>query len=144
MNPEQIAAIETSWALVAPIAPQAAELFYGNLFALDPSVKSLFKPDLVEQGKRLMQMIDVAVKHLKQPEVLIPALQGLGKRHVEYGVTDAHYATVGAALLQTLEQGLGAAFTPEVKAAWTAVYGTIQSVMIEAAHSKVVGVSTAA
>lgn len=136
MNPEQIAAIETSWALVAPIAPQAAELFYGNLFALDPSVKSLFKADLVEQGKRLMQMIDVAVKNLRKPEVLIPALQGLGKRHVAYGVTDAHYGTVGAALLQTLEQGLGAAFTPEVKAAWTAVYGTIQSVMIEAAHSK--------
>ena len=136
MNPEQIAAIETSWALVAPIAPQAAELFYGNLFALDPSVKALFKADLVEQGKRLMQMIDVAVKNLRKPEVLVPALQGLGKRHVAYGVTDAHYGTVGAALLQTLEQGLGAAFTPEVKAAWTAVYGTIQSVMIEAAHSK--------
>ncbi len=136
MNPEQIAAIETSWALVAPIAPQAAELFYGNLFALDPSVKALFKADLVEQGKRLMQMIDVAVKNLRKPDVLVPALQGLGKRHVAYGVTDAHYGTVGAALLQTLEQGLGAAFTPEVKMAWTAVYGTIQSVMIEAAHSK--------
>jgi len=60
----------------------------------------------------------------------VPVLQALGKRHVGYGVKDAHYQTVGGALLKTLGQGLGEGFTPAVKDAWTAVYGVMVSVMV--------------
>lgn len=133
MTPETIRLVQSSWAKVTPIAPQAAAIFYDELFTRDPAVKKLFKGDMVKQGEKLMQMIGIAVSKLTEPAVLIPALQALGKRHVAYGVLDSHYATVGAALLATLEKGLGSEFTPEVKAAWTAVYGVMADVMTAAA-----------
>jgi hemoglobin-like flavoprotein len=133
VNDHTIQLVKESFDLVEPIAPQAAALFYANLFALDPSVKPLFRGDMIVQGERLMQMIGVAVSKLGQPEVLIPALQALGQRHAGYGVRDAHYDAVGVALLATLRQGLGVAFTDEVEEAWTGVYGVIASTMKEAA-----------
>lgn len=133
MTPETIRLVQSSWAKVTPIATQAAAIFYDELFTRDPAVKKLFKGDMVKQGEKLMQMIGIAVSKLTEPAVLIPALQALGKRHVAYGVVDSHYATVGAALLATLEKGLGSEFTPEVKAAWTAVYGVMADVMTAAA-----------
>ena len=133
MNDHTIQLVKESFDLVEPIAPQAAALFYANLFALDPSVKPLFRGDMIVQGERLMQMIGVAVSKLGQPEVLMPALQALGQRHAGYGVRDAHYDAVGVALLATLRQGLGVAFTDEVEEAWIGVYGVIASTMKEAA-----------
>jgi hemoglobin-like flavoprotein len=88
---------------------------------------------MTEQGKKLMAMIATAVKGLNNPDKLVPAVQQLGRNHVGYGVVDAHYDTVGAALLWTLEQGLGEAFTPEVKDAWAAVYTLLATVMKAAA-----------
>ena len=125
--------MQDSWQKVAAIAPQAAELFYHNLFTADPSLKPLFKGEMPEQGKKLMQMIGAAVGKLNDLPTLVPILQGLGKRHAGYGVEDSHYQTVGAALLKTLGQGLGADFTEEVKEAWTAVYTVMADVMVAAA-----------
>ncbi len=136
MHPSTVKLVQGSWPKVAPIAPQAAALFYQNLFRIDPSVKDLFGSDMVAQGKRLMQMIGAAVGKLDDLPGLVPVLQDLARRHVAYKVEPGHYQTVGAALLQTLEQGLGEAFTPEVKAAWTEVYGLITQVMLEAAGQK--------
>jgi len=126
--------VQSSFAKVVPIAETAAELFYSKLFALDPSLKPLFKGDLKEQGRKLMRMISMAVNGLDRLEALVPAVQDLGRRHVLYGVQPAHYDTVGEALLWTLERGLGPDFTPEVKEAWTVVYGILASVMKEAAY----------
>jgi hemoglobin-like flavoprotein len=133
MNDHTISLVRESFDLVTPIAPQAAVLFYANLFEADPSLKPLFKGDMAAQGHKLMQMIGVAVGTLDNPGVLIPALQGLGRRHAGYGVQDQHYDTVGAALLKTLRQGLGAAWVPEVEEAWTEVYGVLAGTMKEAA-----------
>lgn len=133
MTPNTIALVQSSWSQVVPIAPQAAALFYDELFARDPALKPLFRGDMAQQGAKLMQMIGVAVSKLQEPEVLIPALQALGRRHRGYGVAPAHYDTVGAALLATLEKGLGPAFTDEVRAAWATTYGVMSGVMIEAA-----------
>jgi hemoglobin-like flavoprotein len=116
-----------------PIADQAAALFYGKLFELDPSLKPLFKSDIKEQGKKLMQMITAAVRGLSDLGRLVPVVEDLGRRHVGYGVEDRHYDTVGAALLWTLEQGLGSAFTAEVKAAWATVYSLLATTMKNAA-----------
>ena len=134
MNEYSIQLVRETFDLVEPIAPQAAAAFYANLFAADPSMQSLFKGDMVLQGRRLMQMIGLAVAKLEEPEVLMPALHELGQRHAGYGVRDAHYDTVGAALLKTLQQGLGVAYTPEVEEAWAEVYGVIASTMKDAAH----------
>lgn len=126
-----------SWEKVKPISETAASLFYEKLFELDPEVKPMFsKSDMKEQGKKLMQMIGVAVNGLNSLDKLIPAVQDLGKRHVGYGVTAQHYDTVGTALLDTLAKGLGDDFTPDTKEAWTITYTTIADVMKEASYGK--------
>ncbi len=133
---QQVALVQESWAKVSPIADQAAALFYGRLFKLDPSLKGLFKGDMQAQGKKLMQMITVAVNGLTNLEKIVPAVQELGRRHAGYGVQPAHYDTVGTALLATLSDGLGSAFTADVKAAWAAVYGVLAGAMKTAAYGK--------
>jgi hemoglobin-like flavoprotein len=133
MTPAQKLLVQTTFAKVVPIADTAASLFYGRLFEIDPALRPLFKGDLVEQGRKLMQMIGVAVNGLDRLDQIVPAVQQLGVRHLAYGVRDAHYATVAAALLWTLEQGLGADFTPEVRDAWTAAYTLLADTMKAAA-----------
>jgi hemoglobin-like flavoprotein len=135
MNTDTITLVRRSWAKVVPIAPQAAALFYQNLFAADPALRPLFKSDMTEQGHKLTQMLGAAVSKLDDLEALVPVLQSLAKRHIGYGVQAEHYATVGAALLKTLEQGLGDDFTPPVREAWAAVYGLVADVMIQASHN---------
>ena len=135
MTPEQAVLVKNSWAMVTPIADKAAELFYGKLFELDPALKPLFKGDMVQQGRKLMTMIDTAVNGLDKLEAIVPAVEQLGERHVAYGVKDKDYDTVGAALLWTLGAGLGDAFTPDVKVAWTTVYGVLASTMKAAAKA---------
>ncbi|MBI1390804.1 MAG: hemin receptor [bacterium] len=135
ITPEQINLVQSSWGMVAPISGTAAELFYGRLFELDPGLRPLFKSDIKEQGKKLMQMISVAVQGLNNLDGIVPAVQSLGKRHVGYGVKPEHYDTVGVALLWTLEKGLGSEFNEDVKTAWENVYGTLAAVMKDAAYS---------
>ena len=132
MNEQQKALVKDSWAKVVPIADKAAELFYGRLFEVEPSVKPLFKGDMKEQGAKLMKTITIAVNSLDRLDQLVPIVQDLGKRHVGYGVKPEHYTVVGGALLWTLEQGLGEGFTPEVKEAWAVTYQTLADVMIQA------------
>ena len=121
---EQIALVESPWAYLADIEEQVADLFYGKLFELDPSVKPLFRGDLREQGHKLTAVIGAAVSALRQIETLRPTLRELGRRHAGFGVTDADYETAGAALLWTLERGLGGRSTPEARAAWARVNTT--------------------
>ncbi len=135
MSPEQKALVQSSFAKVAPIADQAADLFYDRLFTLDPSLRPLFKPDMREQKRALMGMLAVAVAGLDRLEALVPAVRQLGARHAGYGVKDEHYATVGSALIWTLEQGLGDDFTPETRDAWLAVYTVLAETMKDAART---------
>lgn len=136
MTPEQKTLVKSTWAKVVPIADTAATLFYGKLFEIDPSTQPLFKTsDMPEQRKKLMQAIGTVVAGLDNLTPLIPVLEGLGKKHVTYGVTDKQYDTVGAALLWTLEQGLGDAWTPPVKDAWVAAYTAVAGVMRNAAKA---------
>ena len=129
MTNEQIKLVQGTFRQVAPIAETAAQLFYARLFELDPDLELLFKGNLTEQGRKLMQMLGVAVNSLDRMDQLLPALQSLGARHVIYGVRDKDYGTVGRALLWTLRKGLGEAFTPDVEAAWSNVYATLASAM---------------
>lgn len=139
MTPEQKELVQSTWVPVQEISDTAASLFYNKLFELDPSLRPLFKGDITEQGRKLMTMIGAAVKGLDNLGELTPVVKGLGKRHVNYNVKDEHYETVGAALLWTLDQGLGEKFTAEVKEAWTIVYTTLADLMKSAAHKEVSG-----
>ena len=133
MTPRQILLVQTTFAQVEPIAETAAALFYARLFELDPSLRPLFTTDIQEQGRKLMQTIAVAVRGLDNLDALVPAVRALGKRHAGYGVQDQHYETVAAALIWTLEAGLGDAFTPEVREAWATVYRLLADTMKDGA-----------
>ena len=134
MYSSDITLIRSSFAHVAPIADTAAQLFYNRLFELDGSLRSLFHSDLERQGRLLMKMISTAVDHLDDLDTLAPLVEQLGQRHKIYGVEPGHYDTVGAALLWTLEQGLGEHYTPEVEQAWANAYGLLSGVMQGAAE----------
>ena len=129
MTNEQIKLVQDSFRQVAPIAETAAQLFYARLFELDPDLELLFKGNLSEQGRKLMQMLALAVGSLDRMDQLLPVVQSLGSRHVGYGVRDKDYDTVGQALLWTLRKGLGDAFTADVESAWSNVYATLASAM---------------
>ena len=136
MTPEQVELVKSTWKMVLPIADTAADLFYEKLFELDPEVRVLFDDDMAKQKKALMAMIGSAVASLHQIESIVPPVQQLGVRHVGYGVVEGHYATVGEALLWTLEQGLGDAWTPQVKAAWVETYTILSTTMLDAAQAE--------
>jgi len=135
MTPEKILLVRSSWQQVLPIKDTAAQLFYGQLFELDPSLRSMFKGDMVEQGRKLMMIINTAVNSLDDLGPILGAVEDMGRRHVAYGVTEAHYDTVGSALIWTLGKGLGEQFTPAVKDAWVETYTTLASAMKQAAYA---------
>jgi len=134
MTPSQIAAVQTSFAAVLPIANQAGMIFYERLFATNPKLRALFSGDIAVQSDRLMEMIGTAVYGLDRLDTIVPAVKALGVRHAGYGVSEADYETVGAALLWTLEQGLGPNFTPELAEAWAAAYTLLADTMKTAAR----------
>ena len=136
MTPEQVNLVQQSFAKVAPISDQAAVIFYDRLFEIAPQVKAMFPSDLTEQRKKLMATLAVVVTGLSNLESVLPAASALATRHVSYGAKAEHYPVVGAALLWTLEKGLGDAWTPEVAAAWTAAYGTLSGYMISEAYGR--------
>jgi len=130
MTLDQKQLVQKTWEMVLPISESAATLFYGRLFELDPSIRPLFAhTNMPDQRQKLMHVIGMAVNGLDMLDKLIPTVRNLGRRHVAYGVSDEHYTSVGKALIWTLEQGLGADFTPEVKEAWTTVYGLLAETM---------------
>jgi nitric oxide dioxygenase len=139
MTPQQIALVRESFAKVVPIREQAAALFYDRLFAIDPSTRPLFRGDMKSQGAKLMAAIGAVVKSLDRIETMLDDLRALARRHNQYGVREGHYAIVGAALLWTLEQGLGVDFTSDVREVWTTAYGLLSSAMIAAASEPLHG-----
>ena len=135
MTPEQVQIIKSTFAAVIKDKVKVGLLFYDRLFTIAPDTKPLFKNDLAEQSRKLMDTLALAIGMLRDMPTLVTTLEGLARRHVAYGVKDEHYDQVGAALLWTLEQGLGSAFTPQAKEAWAALYGTAAKVMRDAAKA---------
>src|SRR5437764_1152611 len=134
MTPEQVSLVQSSFAKVAPIADTAAALFYDRLFTIAPPVKQMFKGDMAEQGRKLMATLAVVVNGLGNLDAILPAASALARRHISYGVKPSHYASVGEALLWTLEKGLGETWTADTAVAWTAAYGTLSGFMIREAY----------
>ncbi len=129
MTPREISLVKASFQKVVPIAEQAAAIFYARLFELDPALRALFHGDMADQGRKLMQMIGLAVNGLDRLEKLAPTVRQLGMRHAGYHVRDEHYDTVGEALLWTLGKGLGPDFTSEMQAAWARTYWLLAETM---------------
>jgi hemoglobin-like flavoprotein len=134
MTPDQVKLVQQSFSKVAPISDQAAILFYDRLFEIAPQVKPMFPADMTEQRRKLMMMLAAVVGGLNDLPSILPAASALAKRHIAYGTKAEHYPVVGAALLWTLEKGLGEAWTPDVANAWTTAYGTLSGFMISEAY----------
>ena len=134
MTPDQVKLVQQSFSRVAPISDQAAVLFYDRLFEVAPQVKAMFPADMTEQRKKLMMMLAAVVNGLGDLPSILPAASALAKRHVAYGAKAEHYPVVGAALLWTLEKGLGEGWTPDIAAAWTLAYATLSGFMIAEAY----------
>jgi nitric oxide dioxygenase len=134
MTPDQVKLVQQSFSQVAPISDQAATLFYDRLFEVAPQVKPMFPADMTEQRKKLMATLAVVVNGLSDLPSILPAASALAKRHVAYGAKPDHYPVVGAALLWTLEKGLGSGWTPDVANAWASAYGTLSGFMISEAY----------
>src|SRR5215813_131494 len=113
MTPEQKRLVRQTWDQVVPMAEAATEM--------------------VAQRKKLLQTLSFAINGLDDFDGVASKVEDLGRRHAGYGVTDAQYDSVGAALLWTLEQGLGRAWTPAVASAWTEVYAMLSGIMRTAA-----------
>ena len=134
LNERQIEMVQASFRQVAPIAEQAAEMFYARLFEIAPEVRPMFKGDMAEQGRKLMAVLAAVVNGLRDLDKIVPVAERLAVGHVDYGVRPEHYRTVGEALLWTLGEAFGDDFTPDMHAAWGAAYTTLAGVMISAAY----------
>ncbi|WP_370661577.1 methyl-accepting chemotaxis protein [Pelagibius sp. 7325] len=138
LTAKEIALVQESFALVDPIADDAAGLFYSRLFEIDPITSKLFKGDPTkpgaDQGKKLMSVLKTVVAGLDRFEKLVPALKIMGQRHNDYGVGFGHYESVAKALLWTLKEGLQGAFTPAMEQAWAKTYAAIAEVMMRGAQ----------
>ena len=132
MTPTDVALVQNSFRRIIPIGDQAAALFYARLFELDPALRSVFVGDIHEQGRKLIAMLAAAVASLEKMDVLLPTIRALGARQGNVGMIEEHYVSVGAALMWTLQKGLGPEFTPAVSAAWTKTYALLASTMLEA------------
>jgi len=134
MTPDQVKLVQQSFSKVAPISDQAAVLFYDRLFETAPQVRSMFPADMSAQRGKLMATLAAVVNGLNHLQSILPAASALAKRHVTYGARPEHYPVVGAALLWTLEKGLGNGWTPEVADAWKTAYAMLSGFMISEAY----------
>jgi hemoglobin-like flavoprotein len=130
ITPAQVELVQSSFQHVLPIADVAGLLFYERIFTMAPEARALFGDDIALQASRTMAAVKTAVDGLDDVDQIAPFLVRLGARHVRYGVQPEHFDLVGGALLWTLEQGLGDAFTPEVHDAWSAAFGLIARAML--------------
>src|SRR5262245_50291368 len=134
MTPEQVNLVQQSFGQVVPIADKAAEIFYGRLFDVAPTVKPLFHGDMAEQRRKLVAALATVVSGLSNLSSVLPVASALAKRHVDYGVKPEHYTVVGEALLWTLARGLGSQWNHQLADAWTAAYATLSGYMISEAY----------
>ena len=134
MDAHKITLVQNSFEKVAAIGLPAAQIFYAELFAIDPSLQSMFSGDMKEQHKKLLAALALVIRSLHAPGNILDTVEKLAVKHLDYGVKAEHYTYVGNALLRTLKKGLGAEFTPELCDAWTDAFRLLARVMKEAAY----------
>jgi hemoglobin-like flavoprotein len=126
--------LRQTFALLEPKAGIAGLVFYRQLFTLDPSLRKLFQTSIELQSRKLMESLGYTVATLENPEMLVPVLESMGRRHVTYGARTEHYDTVITALMHALEQVLNKDFTREVKQAWDKALKFVAAAMMRGAR----------
>jgi NAD(P)H-flavin reductase/hemoglobin-like flavoprotein len=129
-----VAALKASWTQVAELGDRAAAYFYAALFTLQPDLRDMFPATMSGQRDKLLAALGHIVSNVDDGEALAAFVKQLGQDHRRFEVKPEHYPIVGQALLHTLAKGLGPAWTSELAADWTAAYGVVSSLMMEAAE----------
>ena len=132
-SPLQVDLLESSFALLAPRAEELAERFYTRLFEVAPAARAMFPDEMAAQKRALIGALGMIVGSLRTPEKLAPYLDGLGRRHVDYGAVAAHYEVVGSVLLETMAGLAGPIWNDELNQAWATAYGAVSGLMQAAA-----------
>jgi hemoglobin-like flavoprotein len=128
-------ALETSFDLVAPRGEELMDVFYARLFEAAPEVKPLFAATALKQQKgHLLATLGLLRRSLRNLDSIVPALRGLGARHVAYGARPEHYPLVGATLIASMAEIAGDSWKPEYERAWNHAVGIVAGVMIEGAE----------
>ena len=135
MKTQQIQLVKETWGYVITKSDEAGQLFYSRLFEVAPGVKHLFKGEIKEQSKKLMNMVTYVVAKLDKLETIVGEIKSLAQRHNKYGASAEHYSVVGECLIYTLKTGLGDRWNKETEEAWVAVYGVLSNAMIEGQRS---------
>lgn len=131
MTPEQRILLRQTFENLMPLPKRFGVSFYERLFARDPRLRSLFRGDADRQASMLAEALTLAVVQLIDQGRVSEDIRRLGRRHRGYGVEDGHYASFGAALLETFETMLGATFTPPLRAAWSEAWSQLSKAMCE-------------
>jgi hemoglobin-like flavoprotein len=134
MTPEQVDLIRKSFDALWPVRRRLADQFYGRFFELAPDARPLFPEDIARQQLKLMDMIAAIVGALDKREIFQSIISYSGRQHAQFGVKRSHFVAFGDALIWSLEQQFGAAFTPELKQAWITLYDAVEREMIRAAR----------
>lgn len=134
MDAQNIALIQRSFEKVRAPQAQIAEIFYAELFAIDPALRSMFSADMQAQYRKFLSALHYLMYALHAPEKIVGSVEKLAQAHVQYGVTPEHYTAFGIALLRALKKVLGAEFTPELCDAWAETYQMLARAMNVAAY----------
>ena len=126
---EEIKLIQYSFKTLTSKSKKVGEKFYKRLFEINPEVSKLFKGDMKEQAGHLMRMVKTVVEGLNNPQIIVPAIQDLGRRHQEYGVESDQYKMFGECLISTIEEEMKNDFNTATKKAWEKLYNVLADEM---------------
>jgi hemoglobin-like flavoprotein len=136
MTPEQVDLVRHSFDAMWPIRRKLAETFYTRFFELAPDAKRLFPGDMERQHLKLMDSIAAIVGALDKRDLFQSIISHTGRQHAQFGARATHFVAFGDALIWGLETQFGAAFTPQLKEAWIALYRDVASEMLRVAQPR--------
>lgn len=116
-------AVMDSFARITASRDFAMEYLYARLFAANPELRTLFPLSMEHTRATTFGMLARLVSSLPDPPQTDQLLDRLGRDHRKFGVKDAHYQPFFDALLATVEEVSGPAWTEENRRAWRAVLG---------------------
>ena len=113
---------------------EITQVFYRNMLDENPEIRAMFNPEKQKDGSQpeaLAMTVLAAAQNIERLEVLMPAVEKIGRTHVNLNVKPEHYSIVGKYLLGAIKEVLGDAATDEVLTAWGEAYGVIADVFIK-------------
>lgn len=134
MDPHTLHLLTSSFAALEPRLDELVARFYEQLFVNDPSLRPLFKDDLMVQTDALAKALRLVVGSLEDVDRILPVLYGLGERHAGYGVKPDHYGLVRDTLLDAMAELAGELWTEELGEAWTGALNLVAGAMLEGAE----------